>query len=102
MITMLRTKEIQKIRVMYYEQGYTTTEIARIMKISRDTVHKYTQFMDMSTDIKVSRNANKMAKYKDEMIGILNYDRLHHSLVIMSIFDNVSRTTNGADFIFRN
>lgn len=75
---MLRTKEIQKIRVMYYEQGYTTTEIARIMKISRDTVHKYTQFMDMSTDIKVSRNANMIAKYKDEMIGILNYDRLHH------------------------
>ena len=34
--------------------------------------------MDMSTDIKVSKNANKMAKYKDEMIGILNYDRLHH------------------------
>ena len=31
---MLRTKEIQKIRVMYYKQGYTTTKIARIMNIS--------------------------------------------------------------------
>lgn len=75
---MLGTKEIKKIRVMYYEQGYTTTEIGRIMKLSRDTVYKYTKFMDMSTDIKVSKYGSKMAKYKDEIIGILNYDRLHH------------------------
>ena len=75
---MLRTKEINKIRTMYYEQGYTTTQISRIMKLSRDTVYKYIQFMDMNTDIKVSRYSHRMDKYKDEIIGILNYDRLHH------------------------
>lgn len=30
---MLANKEVNKIRTMYYEQNYTTTEIARIMKI---------------------------------------------------------------------
>ena len=62
---MLRTKEINKIRTMYYEQGYTTTQISRIMKISRDTVYKYIQLMDMNTDIKVIIYSHMMDKYKD-------------------------------------
>ena len=31
---MLTLKEVNKVRTMYYEQNYTATEIARIMKIS--------------------------------------------------------------------
>ena len=38
---MLTLKEVNKVRTMYYEQNYTETEIARIMKISRQTVYKY-------------------------------------------------------------
>ena len=75
---MLKIKEINKIRTMYYEQGYTTTQIARIMKLSRDTVYKYTQFKDMSTDVIVNKYRSKLSIYKDDMINILNYDRLHH------------------------
>ena len=75
---MLRPKDINKIRVMLYEQGYTPTQISRIMKISRSTVLKYAKFANMNVDIKVSRCTHKIAKYKDEIIGILNYDRLHH------------------------
>ena len=78
---MLRPKDINKIRVMLYEQGYTPTQISRIMKISRSTVLKYAKFANMNVDIvdiKVRRCTNKIAKYKDEIIGILNYDRLHY------------------------
>ena len=32
---MLTLKGVNKVRTMYYEQNYTTTEIAMIMKISR-------------------------------------------------------------------
>ena len=45
-ITMLTLKEINKIRTMYYEQNYRATEIARIMKISRQSVYKYIKFVD--------------------------------------------------------
>ena len=48
---MLANKEVNKIRTMYYEQNYTATEIARIMKISRQTVYKYLKFVDFSDDI---------------------------------------------------
>ncbi len=45
-ITMLTLKEINKIRTMYYEQKYRATEIAIIMKISRQSVYKYIKFVD--------------------------------------------------------
>ena len=48
---MLRPKDINKIRVMLYEQGYTPTQISRIMKISRSTVLKYAKFANMNVDI---------------------------------------------------
>ena len=48
---MLANKEVNKIRTMYYEQNYTATEIARIMKIYRQTVYKYLKFVDFSDDI---------------------------------------------------
>lgn len=48
---MLSYKEVNKIRTMYYEQNYTATEIARSMKISRQTVYKYLKFVDFSDDI---------------------------------------------------
>lgn len=50
-ITMLTLKEINKIRTMYYEQNYRATEIARIMKISRQSVYKYIKFVDFSDEV---------------------------------------------------
>ena len=41
---MLTLKEVNKVRTMYYEQNYTATEIARIMKISRQTIYNYLIF----------------------------------------------------------
>lgn len=48
---MLTLKEVNKVRIMYYEQNYTTTEIAMIMKISRQTIYKYLKFVDFSSDV---------------------------------------------------
>ena len=48
---MLANKEVNKIRTMYYEQNYRATEIARIMKISRQSVYKYIKFVDFSSDV---------------------------------------------------
>ncbi len=77
---MLTLKEINKIRTMYYEQNYTATEIARIMKISRQSVYKYIKFVDFSDEVHVKKktNTSPVQKYKDDMIKFLNYDRMHH------------------------
>lgn len=41
---------------MYYEQNYTATEIARIMKISRQTVYKYLKFVNFNAYIKENKD----------------------------------------------
>ena len=66
---MLANKEVNKIRTMYYEQNYTATEIARIMKISRQTVYKYLKFVDFSDDITQKKTKSPVEQYND---------RLHH------------------------
>lgn len=65
---------------MYYEQNYTATQIARIMKISRQSVYKYIKFVDFSDEVHVKKktNTSPVQKYKDDMIKFLNYDRMHH------------------------
>ncbi len=76
---MLTLKEINKIRTMYYEQNYTATEIARIMKISRQSVYKYIKFVDFSSDVNTKKtNISKVEKYREDMLKFLNHDRLHH------------------------
>lgn len=75
---MLTLKEINKIRTMYYEQNHSVVVISRIMKISRQTIYKYLKFVDFSTDITSKKNKSKFEKYKDDIIKMLTYDRLHH------------------------
>ncbi len=76
---MLTLKEVNKIRTMYYEQNYTATQIARIMKISRQSVYKYIKFVDFSSDVNTKKtNISKVEKYREDMLKFLNYDRLHH------------------------
>ena len=75
---MLANKEVNKIRTMYYEQNYTATEIARIMKISRQTVYKYLKFVDFSDDITQKKTKSPVEQYKEDILKFLNYDRLHH------------------------
>lgn len=75
---MLTLKEVNKVRTMYYEQNYTATEIARIMKISRQTVYKYIKFVDFSNDITNKKTKSPVEQYKEDMLKFLNYDRLHH------------------------
>lgn len=75
---MLANKEVNKIRTMYYEQNYTATEIARIMKISRQTVYKYLKFVDFSDDITQKKTKSPVEQYKEDILKFLNHDRLHH------------------------
>ena len=75
---MLTLKEVNKVRTMYYEQNYTATEIARIMKISRQTVYKYLKFVDFSSDVTQKKSKSEVEKYRDDILKFLNYDRLHH------------------------
>ena len=75
---MLTLKEVNKVRTMYYEQNYTATEIARIMKISRQTVYKYLKFVDFSSDITQKKSKSEVEKYREDILRFLNYDRLHH------------------------
>ena len=63
---------------MYYEQNYTVTEIKRIMNISRQTIYTYLKFCDFSEDIQKKSRNTKMAKYKDDIIGFLEEDKIHH------------------------
>ena len=75
---MLTLKEVNKVRTMYYEQNYTATKIARIMKISRQTVYKYLKFVDFSDDITQKKTKSPVEQYKEDILKFLNYDRLHH------------------------
>ena len=75
---MLTLKEVNKVRTMYYEQNYTATEIARIMKISRQTVYKYLKFVDFSSDVTQKKSKSEVEKYREDILRFLNYDRLHH------------------------
>ena len=75
---MLTLKEVNKVRTMYYEQNYTATEIARIMKISRQTVYKYLKFVDFSDEVTQKKSKSEVEKYRDDILKFLNYDRLHH------------------------
>ena len=75
---MLTLKEVNKVRTMYYQQNYTATEIARIMKISRQTVYKYLKFMDFSNEVTQKKSKSEVEKYRDDILKFLNYDRLHH------------------------
>ncbi len=77
-IDMLTRKEINKIRTMYYEQNYTVTEIKRIMNVSRQTIYTYLKFCDFSEDVQRNPMKSKMAKYKNDIIGFLEEDKLHH------------------------
>ena len=63
---------------MYYEQNYTATEIARIMKISRQIVYKYLKFVDFSDEVLNKKSKSIVEQYKEDMLKFLNYDRLHH------------------------
>ena len=53
---MLTLKEVNKVRTMHYEQNYTETEIARIMKISWQTVYKYLKFVNFNAYIKEKKD----------------------------------------------
>ena len=53
---MLTLKEVNKVRTMYYEQNYTATEIARIMKISWQIVYKYLKFVNFNAYIKENKD----------------------------------------------
>ena len=75
---MLANKEVNEIRTMYYEQNYTATEIARIMKISRQTVYKYLKFVDFSDEVTQKKSKSEVEKYREDILKFLNYDRLHH------------------------
>ncbi len=75
---MLTQKEINKLRVMYYEQNYSVTEITRIIKITRTTCYKYLQFVDFSNEINKKTSRTPLIKYRDDMIGFLEEDRMHH------------------------
>ena len=75
---MLTLKEVNKVRTMYYEQDYTATEIARIMKISRQTVYNYLKFVDFSSDVTQKKSKSEVEKYREDILKFLNYDRLHH------------------------
>ena len=75
---MLTLKEVNKVRTMYYEQNYTATEIARIMKISRQTVYKYLKFVDFSDEVTQKKSKSEVEKYREDILKFLNYDRLHH------------------------
>ena len=65
---MLANKDVNKIRTMYYEQNYTATEIARIMKISRQTVYKYLKFVDFSDDITQKKTRSPIEQYKEDIL----------------------------------
>ena len=75
---MLANKEVNKIKTMYYEQNYTATEIARIMKISRQTVYKYLKFVDFSDEVTQKKSKSEVEKYREDILKFLNYDRPHH------------------------
>lgn len=75
---MLEKKEINKLRVMYFEQNYSVTEITRIMKISRTTCYKYLDFVDFSDEITTTKSRTPLIKYRDDIIGFLEEDRMHH------------------------
>ena len=59
---MLTLKEVNKVRTMYYEQNYTATEIARIMKISRQTVYNYLKFVDFSDELTQKKSKSQVEK----------------------------------------
>lgn len=65
---MLTLKEANKVRTMYYEQNYTATEVARIMKISRQTVYKYLKFVDFSSDVTQKQSKSEVEKYREEFL----------------------------------
>ncbi len=65
---MLANKEVNKIRTIYYEQNYTATEIARIMKICRQTVYKYLKFVDFSDDITQKKTKSPVEQYKENIL----------------------------------
>ena len=75
---MLANKEGNKIRTIYYEQNYTATEIARIIKIFIQTVYKYLKFVDFSDEITKKKSKSEVEKYCEDILKFLNYDRLHH------------------------
>lgn len=75
---MLILKEVNKVRTMYYEQNYSATQIARIMKISRQTVYKYLKFVDFSNEVTQKKCKSEVEKYREDILKFLNYDRLHH------------------------
>ncbi len=75
---MLINKEVNKVRTMYYEQNYSATQIARIMKISRQTVYKYLKFVDFSNEVTQKKCKSEVEKYREDILKFLNYDRLHH------------------------
>ena len=57
---MLTLKEVNKVRTMYYEQNYNATQIARIMKISRQTVYKYLKFVDFSNEVTQKKSKSEV------------------------------------------
>lgn len=65
---MLTLKEVNKVRTMYYEQNYTVTEVARIMKISRQTVYKYLKFLDFFSDVTQKKSKSEVKKYREEFL----------------------------------
>lgn len=75
---MLTLKEVNKVRTMYYEQNYTATEIARIMKTSRQTVYKYLKFVYFSNEVAQKKSKSEVEKYREYILRFLNYDRLYH------------------------
>lgn len=75
---MLTLKEVNKVRTMYYELNYNATQIARIMKISRQTVYKYLKFVDFSNEVTQKTSKSQVEKYPEDILKFLNYDRLHH------------------------
>lgn len=75
---MLTLKEVNKVRTMYYEQNYNATQIARIMKISRQTVYKYLKFVDFSDEVTQKKSKSEVEQYREDILKFLNYDRLHH------------------------
>ena len=75
---MFTLKEVNKVRTRYYEQNYTATEIARIMKIYRQTVYKYLKFVDFSDEVTQKKSKSEVEKYREDILKFLNYDRLHH------------------------
>ena len=76
---MLPIKKIDKLRRMYFDEGYTVSEISRKMYYSPTTIYKFIKMTDFNEKPKpVPKCESKIIPYIPDLKQWLEEDKSHH------------------------